>query len=40
MSLYTVNAAMANGLSRKAGEVQAQIILMSAISAAVLGGFA
>lgn len=40
MSLYTVNVAMANGLSREAGEVQAQIILMSAISAAVLGGFA
>jgi UMF1 family MFS transporter len=40
MSLYTVNVAIATGLSRHAGEVKAQVILMSAITAAVLGGFA
>jgi UMF1 family MFS transporter len=40
MSLYTVNVAMAHGLLRTAGERRAQLIMMSAISAAVLGGLA
>lgn len=40
MSLYTVNVAVATGLTQQAGEKQAQLILMSAISAAVIGGFA
>jgi UMF1 family MFS transporter len=40
MSLYTVNVAMAGGLSRSTGERRAQMIMMSAISAAILGGLA
>ena len=40
MSLYTVNVAVASGLTRERGEVQAQIILLAAITFAVLGGFA
>jgi len=40
MSLYTVNVAVATGLTREQGEFQAQIILLSAITFAVLGGFA
>jgi MFS transporter, UMF1 family len=39
MSLYTVNIAVATGLSQQAGEDQAKLILLSAISFAVVGGF-
>jgi MFS transporter, UMF1 family len=39
MSLYTVNVAMATGLTRVDGEHRAQLILMSAITFAVIGGF-
>jgi len=39
MSLYTVNVAVASGLTEDQGKVKAQIILMSAITFAVLGGF-
>jgi UMF1 family MFS transporter len=40
MTLYTVNVAIASGLGQKAGEAKAQLIMLSAISAAVAGGFA
>jgi len=40
MALYTVNVAVASGLDQAAGESRAQMIMMSAISFAVLGGFA
>ena len=40
MTLYTVNVAVASGLEQKAGEGKAQLIMLSAISAAVAGGFA
>jgi len=40
MALYTVNVAVATGLSETDGELQAQYVLMSAITFAVLGGFA
>ncbi len=40
MSLYTVNVAIASGLSRHDGEVRAQLILMVAITCAVIGGIA
>jgi UMF1 family MFS transporter len=40
MSLYTVNVAIATGLSRKQGELKAQIVLASAVTFAILGGFA
>ena len=40
MTLYTVNVAVASGLGQKAGEAKAQLIMLSAISAAVAGGFA
>jgi MFS transporter, UMF1 family len=40
MALYTVNVAVSSGLSEKAGEDQAKLILMTAITFAVLGGFA
>jgi hypothetical protein len=40
MSLYTVNAAVALGLTKDAGEDKARLVLMCAISFAVLGGFA
>lgn len=40
MSLYTVNIAVATGLTQEQGEKSAQLILMSAITFAVLGGFA
>jgi UMF1 family MFS transporter len=40
MSLYTVNIAIATGLTQEQGEKSAQLILMSAITFAVLGGFA
>ncbi|MDP2957055.1 MAG: MFS transporter [Longimicrobiales bacterium] len=39
MALYTVNVAVATGLSEADGERQANLILMSAITFAVLGGF-
>jgi MFS transporter, UMF1 family len=39
MTLYTVNVAMATGLTKDAGEYQAMLIMMSAITFAVLGGF-
>jgi UMF1 family MFS transporter len=39
MALYTVNVAVASGLDKTAGEKQAQIILMSAITFAIAGGF-
>ncbi len=40
MALYTVNVAVATGLSETAGERQANLVLMSAITFAVIGGFA
>ena len=40
MALYTVNVAISTGLSEDAGEQQAKLILMTAITFAVLGGFA
>lgn len=39
MALYTVNIAVSTGMSEEAGQKQAQFILMSAITFAVLGGF-
>lgn len=39
MALYTVNIAVSTGLSEAAGQNQANLILMSAITFAVLGGF-
>ena len=38
MSLYTVNVAIATGLTREDGQQKAQLVLMSAITAAILGG--
>jgi UMF1 family MFS transporter len=38
MSLYTVNVAIATGLTKENGEQKAQLVLMSAITAAILGG--
>ena len=38
MSLYTVNVAMAGGLDARAGEAQARLVLLSAITFAVAGG--
>jgi UMF1 family MFS transporter len=40
MALYTVNVAIATGLSESDGERQAQFVLMSAVTFAVAGGFA
>jgi len=40
MALYTVNVAVATGLSESQGEYTAQLILMFAITFAVAGGFA
>ncbi|MEA3246859.1 MAG: MFS transporter [Gemmatimonadota bacterium] len=40
MSLYTVNVAVSTGLTAEQGEKSAQLILMSAITCAVIGGFA
>lgn len=40
MSLYVVNVAVASGLTRESGEVRAQLVMMSAITFAVLGGLA
>lgn len=39
MALYTVNVAVNTGLSEEAGQNQANLILMAAITFAVLGGF-
>ena len=39
MTLYTVNVAIASGLDQTAGEKKAQLIMLSAISFAVIGGF-
>jgi MFS transporter, UMF1 family len=38
MSLYTVNVAIATGLTKENGEQKAQLVLMVAITAAILGG--
>jgi UMF1 family MFS transporter len=40
MALYTVNVAIATGLTESAGERQAQFVLMAAVTFAVAGGFA
>lgn len=40
MTLYTINVAVATGLTEDAGEHQAKLIMMSAITFAILGGFA
>jgi UMF1 family MFS transporter len=39
MSLYTINVAVATGLTTAQGEHEAQYVLMSAITCAVIGGF-
>jgi MFS transporter, UMF1 family len=39
MSLYTVNVAVATGLRPDQGEAQARLVLMAAITFAVVGGF-
>ncbi len=39
MTLYTVNVAVASGISEADGEGKARLIMLSAISFAVLGGF-
>lgn len=38
MSLYTVNVAISTGLTKENGEQKAQLVLMSAITAAIVGG--
>jgi UMF1 family MFS transporter len=38
MTLYTVNVAIGTGLSKETGEQKANLVLMSAISAAIVGG--
>jgi UMF1 family MFS transporter len=38
MSLYTVNVAISTGLTRADGQAKAQLVLMSAITAAIFGG--
>jgi UMF1 family MFS transporter len=40
MSLYTVNVAVAGGLTQTEGEGKARLVMLSAITCAVLGGFA
>ena len=40
MSLYTVNVAISTGLTRADGQAKAQLVLMSAITAAIVGGVA
>jgi UMF1 family MFS transporter len=40
MSLYAVNVAMVSGGTKEAGEKTAQLVMMAAISFAVVGGFA
>ena len=39
MGLYTVNVALATGLSAEQGRTQAQLVLLSAVTCSVLGGF-
>ncbi|MCX5756736.1 MAG: MFS transporter [Gemmatimonadetes bacterium] len=39
MSLYAINVAMVNGGTKEAGEHTAQLVMMAAISFAVVGGF-
>ena len=39
MALYTVNVAMATGLSEAEGKVQSRIILFTAVTFAIIGGF-
>ena len=39
MTLYTVNVSVATGLTQAEGEGQARLIMMSAITCAVVGGF-
>ncbi len=39
MSLYAINVAMVNGGTKEAGEHTAQLVMMAAISFAVIGGF-
>jgi UMF1 family MFS transporter len=39
MALYTVNVAMASGLDQETGETTAQLIMLAAISFAIVGGF-
>ncbi len=39
MGLYTVNVAIATGLSAEQGRTQAQLVLLSAVTASVIGGF-
>lgn len=39
MGLYTVNVALATGLSAEQGRTQAQLVLLSAVTASVIGGF-
>jgi UMF1 family MFS transporter len=39
MSLYTVNVAMATGLTAEQGEARSQLVMMVAITFAVVGGF-
>jgi UMF1 family MFS transporter len=38
MSLYTVNVSISTGLTKENGEAKAQLVLMSAITAAIVGG--
>jgi MFS transporter, UMF1 family len=38
MSLYTVNVAISTGLTKENGQQKAQLVLMSAITAAIIGG--
>jgi UMF1 family MFS transporter len=40
MALYTVNVAIGTGLTEAQGERQAQLVLMAAVTFAVIGGFA
>lgn len=40
MALYTVNVAVSTGLDESAGQTQSRLILMTAITFAVIGGFA
>lgn len=39
MTLYTVNVAVASGLEQTAGERKAELIMLSAVSFAIIGGF-
>jgi MFS transporter, UMF1 family len=39
MALYTINVAVSTGLSEEQGRAQSQLIMLTAISFAVLGGF-